>query len=299
MTITTLQISTVRCAHQTVVTDDERDEIICQHCGIVSDEQSQHDKTSFKPEFRTGMGSPMSSAMCNIGLSTTISKKNSDFKGATLSFANKSRFDRLKIWDSRSKLRTSRQKNVVKAISILYGVKEKLGLSSVAMERIAHIYQMASKKKLVAGRSSIDILGASIYCACRELEIHRTLRTITKTLNTKEKSLRKCYRVLIRNLDVKPEPPKLELALPKICSKVAVDERVKRYAFEILQMAQEKQLTAGFNPSSVCSAAIWISCLHNNIKVSQSKIAKAAGVSTPALRNYAMMLHKKLGLTEQ
>jgi transcription initiation factor TFIIB len=58
-----------------------------------------------------------------------------------------------------------------------------MGLSNAVIEKTAYIYRKVQEAGLVRGRKVNTVLGASLYVACREFEIPRTLREISLVNN--------------------------------------------------------------------------------------------------------------------
>src|SRR2546425_9941426 len=71
-------------------------------------------------------------------------------------------------------------RNLEKALKFLNNFGDKLYLSQAVMESAAYIYRKAALKKLAKGRSTLGLVGASLYAACREtatLRLWPMLRT--------------------------------------------------------------------------------------------------------------------------
>ncbi|GAJ22416.1 unnamed protein product, partial [marine sediment metagenome] len=62
-------------------------------------------------------------------------------------------------------------------------------------------YKEAFKKKLLRGRSINSMIAASIYLAIRLKRIPRTFQEILEESSENAKDIRRCYRVLIRELN--------------------------------------------------------------------------------------------------
>ena len=71
----------------------------------------------------TRTGAPTSLAMHDRGLATIISPVNKDSSGKPLTASMKSTIERLRTWDSRSKVNASSDKNLRQALSQLIYVK--------------------------------------------------------------------------------------------------------------------------------------------------------------------------------
>ncbi len=84
--------------------------------------------------------------------------------------------------------------------------------------------------------------------------------------------------------------------IPKIGSKIGVDERTQQTAIELLHKAEERKVIAGKDPTGLAAAAIYIACVINGERKTQKDIAEAAGVTEVTVRNRYKTLKKQLGL---
>jgi len=96
------------------------------------------------------------------------------------------------------------RKNLRQAFNELDRLADKLSVSENVVERAAYIYRKALEKGLVRGSKYKWLsLAASLYAACRALEIPRTLKDIAAVSSIKKKDIARCYRLILRELDIK------------------------------------------------------------------------------------------------
>ena len=69
-------------------------------------------------------------------------------------------------------------RNLRQAFSELHRFSDKLTVSEAVTEKAAYIYRKALEKGMVRGRSITAIIAASLYAACRDGEIPRTLKDL-------------------------------------------------------------------------------------------------------------------------
>ena len=292
------------CEHDKkgLITDENRGEIICGPCGQVlldgisiSQSNSAHTLEDFLANSHTGP--KISLTIHDKGLSTSIGTRNIDFTGKKLPFYTASRFKSMRIWDNRSKLKTSSSRNLISALTLLDGVKQKLGLTSTTVEHIAFIYRKASSLGLSRGRGTTEMMAASIYAACREQGIPRTMDEISDSLNVTKKRVSKCYTVLVNQIGVKPELANPLDYLSKFCSVLGVSEKTKRNAFNIIKQANATRVLSGSNPAVVCAGALYMACIKNDEYLSQIKISEMSRVSPPSIRKAFKTLNEQLMIT--
>ena len=281
--------SCLRCGKKELITDTETGEIFCGGCGYVSSERVEStgpERRSFYEDGinreRTGIGTSL--AIHDQGLSTVIGPTNRDSTGKPLSSSMKQTLKRLRIWDSRSQNERI-DKNLRQAFNELYRLKDKLFLSDAVVEKAAYIYRKVLEKKLIRGRSISGMIGSALYAACREVETPRTLKEIAMTMNIKKGDLAACYRLLIKELDLKIPVVDSVQNVARIASKTGLSEKTKRYAIEILRKAEESKISAGKNPMGLAATALYIACITNGEKKTQRDFAEAADITEVTIRN--------------
>jgi transcription initiation factor TFIIB len=84
----------------------------------------------------------------------------------------------------------------------LHTLKDKLGLPDAIIEKTAYIYRKSQERGSTRGRSVSALLAAAIYIVCRQMGVPRTLDDIAIISNIKRKSIAKCYRQIIIELDL-------------------------------------------------------------------------------------------------
>lgn len=287
------------CKTYPAITDSERGEIVCGGCGIilvqnisdVSYENHGHTPENFMKQSRTGPATSLT--MFDQGLSTIIGT-NRDSTGKVLSNKTKYEFNRLRTWDQRSK-----SKNTVtlsKAFTLLNGMKTKLGIPYNVVESAAYIYRKAVSAKLTRGRTMKSLISASLYAACRENNIPRSLDDIASAGNTERRILSRDLRTIIQKLELTLNPYDTSSFISKISNNMNLKEKTKRDAFGILKRCENEHITAGKNPVGQAAASLYLSCIINNEKISQDKLSKESGVSAVTIRNRSVLIRKTLNL---
>jgi len=280
-----------RCGKKSLLTDEVTGERFCGKCGYVISEkvdESGPERKSFSIQggvdtARTG--SPISLTRHDKGLATVINPANRDATGKPLSSSMKSTITRLRTWDSRSQSQASTDHNLRQALNELDRLKDKLAISSSTLEKAAYIYRKALEKKLVRGRSISALIAASLYAACRDTEIPRTLKDVAEAANVKRKDIARCYRLLHYELELKMPVVDSVQCIARISSKLKVTEKTKRYAAKIIKETQERKESAGKDPMGLAAAALYCSCVINGVSITQRDLAEAAGVTEVTIRN--------------
>jgi len=274
-----------------MLTDNVTGERFCGKCGFVISETTQDTGPEWRSFSKEGgadptrTGAPTTLAMHDRGLATIINPMNRDASGKPLTSAMKSTIERLRTWDSRSKVNASSDKNLRQALSQLATLKDKLSLNDAVIEKASYIYRKALEKGLVRGRSISALIAAALYAACRDTETPRTLKDVADAGNIKKKDISRCYRILHKELDLKMPVVNPIQCIARIASKLGISEKTKRYAAKVLQIAQEHEESAGKDPMGLAAAALYLSCVKNNEDMTQRDIAEASNVTEVTIRN--------------
>jgi len=225
---------------------------------------------------------PLSFSVHDKGLSTMIGQVGKDAFGRTIPTKTMFQMLRLKKWHIRSSYQSSVDRNLSHAMTELSRLTDKLHIPKSVKERAAVIYRKALEKGLVRGRSISAIAAASLYAACRVTGTPRTLRELSEHSTIEKKDLARCYRLLLRELNMSMPIPKAQYRVPKIAAKVDISENTQQAAVDILRKAEELKTTA---PMGLAAAALYIACVMNDEKRTQKMIADAAGVTEVTIRN--------------
>ena len=228
--------------HGPLVTDSLRGEVLCSRCGMVvmdkvEDTTDQRSNTieDYNNSTRNGMASALS--IHDKGLSTIIGNTDRDASGNSMSSYMKSTFNRLRLWDSRSRS-NSQERNLRTAFIVLGRAKSQLDISDTIIERAAYLYRKAVTKNITRGRTITGMILSALYVSCREANVPRTLQEIANIGNISFKDLSRHYRVLVRALDLQVGSFVPSEFLSKIGTTVGLSEKGKRDALGILYNAK-------------------------------------------------------------
>ncbi len=290
------------CGSPNRVHDYDTGETVCGGCGLVLYEQmmdkgpewrafTQEEKTS-----RSRVGVPTSYSVHDKGLSTAISQVDRDAFGRKLPLATRLQMWRLRKWQIRSRVHSSIDRNLAQAMAELDRLSDKVYIPSQIKEKAAVIYRKALDKGLVRGRSIAAIAAASLYAACRGSATPRTLREISEASLVDKKDVARCYRLLLRELDIHMPIADPLTYVSKIAERTGISGKTQGLAIGILRDARRKRAAAGKDPMGLAAAALYIACLQNHEKKTQKDIAEAAGVTEVTVRNRYKTLKKQLNL---
>jgi transcription initiation factor TFIIB len=292
-----------------LITDPESTEHICKKCGMILSDKIQG--MISRPEWYGTLdpivqikdrhhrtGSPTSLARYDLGLSTVIGKTNRDASGKIINATMHTTMQRLRIWDSRARIRNSFSDTTsIQAFNELDILKDKLALPDAVVEKAAYMYRKAKSNGLTRGRTISGLVAACVYAACREMNTPRSLKDIAAATNISHKHLAKIYRLLLVELDIKVPLTDQTKCIAKVANKANLSEKTKRQAITIMDEVAKKQISAGKNPMGFAATILYLSCLKTGENKTQVDIAQAAGVTEVTIRNRYKEIKSKLELS--
>jgi transcription initiation factor TFIIB len=288
------------CKENRIITDLYTGEITCSNCGVVSHEKPVQfglENSGLSKEeylFTSRVGMKISLKMADMGLSTIIESQDKDAMGKHLSKENSKMFYRLRMWDRNSRF-ASTVKSYQKAFILLDAIRAKLGLPESVVEYTAYLFRKISSKKILSGRSTVVILCATAYIACRLTNTPRTLQDLANAGNIKKKNLQKIYRFLVKEIDVYPESYSPHKFISRISKIIKISEKTERLAFKIVFLAETTGLSTSKNPMAIAAAAVHLASQKNNEKISQLKISEASGISSVTIRDRVKEINERTG----
>jgi transcription initiation factor TFIIB len=298
----TLRDKCPECGSVNFIHDYDTGETVCGDCGLVLYGQmmdkgpewrafTQEEKAS-----RSRVGMPTSYSVHDKGLSTAISQVDRDAFGRKLPLSTRLQMWRLRKWQIRSRAHSSVDRNLAQAMAELDRLSDKVHIPRPIKEKAAVIYRKALDKSLVRGRSIAAITAAAVYAACRGSGTSRALHEIAEASLVDKKDVARCYRLLLRKLDMHMPIADPLTYVSKIAERTGISGKTQGIAIQILREARKKRAATGKDPMGLAAAALYIACLQNNEKKTQKDIAEAAGVTEVTVRNRYKTLKRQLKL---
>ncbi|MEM1586767.1 MAG: transcription initiation factor IIB [Candidatus Bathyarchaeia archaeon] len=290
------------CGSTNLISDPDTGEVICGNCGLVVQE-SIMDKgpewrafTQEEKKSRSRVGVPISFSVHDKGLSTSIDKIDRDALGRKLPQNARLQMWRLKKWQIRSRVHSSIDRNLAQAMTEIDRLSDKLSIPSAVKEKAAVIYRKALEQGLVRGRSIAAIAAAALYAACRLSGTPRNLKEISEASLVGRKDIARCYRLLLRELNLAMPVTDPSIYIPKIAEKANMPGHVQTLALKVLNETKRKRISAGKDPVGLAAAALYIAANLAGERRTQKEIADAAGVTEVTVRNRYKTLKKQLSL---
>ena len=168
---------------------------------------------------------------------------------------------------------------VVEELERLRGV---MGIPRPCVEQALEIYRQALKKEVTISEA---MAAAALYLACRMMKMPRPLDELVRYTKASKEQVARCYRLLLRVLDVKVPISDPVLYVPRIAEQLNLGGEVMKAAVDILQKAKKAGVTAGKDPAGLAAAAVYIAALMHGDNRAQKDFAAAAGVANITVRN--------------
>jgi len=285
------------------ITDIYTGEVICIKCGCVLNdpplnaggEYGLYTESDYESKQRVGMGTNL--GIYDKGLYTVISG-GWDAQGNRLNGKTRTRIKRLKQQDDRSKTNETYMRNLSIAMALLSRISSELHLPEHVKEEAALLYRKALSLNLIRGRSIDAFIAASVYAACRLLSMPRTLNQVSESAHRPHSEVSSTYRLLHRELGLRPQIDKPFKFLPEIASVIGVNAATEFLAADILHKAQAQGELTGKGPRGVAAAALYLAAQKRGERLVQRTVAKAAGTTEVTLRNRYRGLIKALNDAE-
>jgi len=279
------------CGSQQVVRDSERPELVCRACGFVINERildrgpewREFDQEQRSRRRRVGM--PETLAIHDKGLTTMIDWRNRDSTGRKLSVAQRIRMYRLRRWQSRTRISSAAERNLVRALEELNTIGSRMKLPRHVMEQASALYRKLLKNRLVRGRSISGCVAACLYMACRQSGVSRTLDEVAVASSINKKEIGRCYRWIYRELDMNIPMSGADSYVSRLVNRLELRAPIEMLAYKILRVLRQLRLTGGRSPVSMAAAAIYVASTVAGKKRTQGEIADAANITEVTIRN--------------
>ena len=292
-----IQTSCPECK-SSLIDDIQSGELICSTCGIVVAEQM----ADYGPETRsTNLEDKMRLARAtgqttysqhDLGITTEISISTKDFSGKTISSQVANQMYNLRKWQQRVRVSSPRERRLSNVLSKIGETCENVSLSKNVLETASMIYRNLDGKVEVKGKSVTSISAATVYMACKQCNVVRSLEEICKgvcqpkDVKAKTKLAARYYRTLVMELGTDTAPV---LTMDKYISKIAnltkTDVRVERIALEIAQKTKNNNLADGKAPNGIAAAYLYVASVLLGQSVLQRDVSSVAGVTEVTIRN--------------
>ena len=284
------------CGGSPLVHDQSSGEVVCTCCGFVVTTKLADrgpEWRAFTPEQHTKrarVGAPYTFAIHDKGLSTNIERR--DIRGYPSE--KRAQLYRLRRWQRRTRFSSYEERNLASALTEMHRVADPLNLPKNILETAAIMYRKAVKKHLTRGRSVRGMTVATIYLACRQCKLLRTIEELSQAAGVNKVEVARYYRFLVKNLGYFVSPQKAGKYITKFCSELGLRGETEEVAYEILQAARELKLTYGRAAKGIAAASCYIASKVFRDYRTQREVAEVARVTEVTIRNRYKELIKRV-----
>ena len=282
----------------TLVDDIQNGERICSGCGIVVAEQmvdsgpeSRSSSLEEKMKLARATGQ-ITNSQHDLGITTEISISTKDYSGKTINSEVANQMNNLRKWQQRIRVSSPRERRLSNVLAKIGDTCKVLNLSKNVLETSSMVYRNLDGKMDVKGKSVASITAATIFMACKQCDVVRSLNEIcagigtVKDLKAKTKLAAKYYRSMVMELGASSTPV---VTMDKYISKIAnlskTDVRVERLALEIFEKTRNRNLADGKAPNGIAAAYLYVASILLGQNVLQRDVSSVAGVTEVTIRN--------------
>jgi len=282
----------------TLVDDMQNGEIICSGCGVVVADQI----ADFGPEtISSNLEDKMKLARAtgqttysqhDLGITTEISLGTKDFSGKTINHEVANQMHNLRKWQQRIRVSSPRERRLANVLVKMGETCDGLNLSKNVLETASMIYRNLDEHIDVKGKSVVSITAATIYMACKQCEVIRSLEEIcreivpSKDVKSKTKLAARYYRTMVMEMGQVTAPVvTMDKYISKIANMTQTEVRVERLALEIAEKTKDSSISDGKAPNGIAAAYLYVASVLLQQNVLQRDVSSVAGVTEVTIRN--------------
>ena len=282
----------------TLVDDTQNGERFCSACGVVVAEQMadygpETKSSSLEEKMKLARATGQTTySQHDLGITTEIAIGTKDFSGKSINSQVASQMHNLRKWQQRVRVSTPRERRLSIVLAKIGETCKTLALSKNVLETASMIYRNLDGKVEVKGKSVVSISAATIYMACKQCEIVRSLDEICrglcspKDLKPKTKLAARYYRTMVMELGNSTAPViTMDKYISKIANLTGTDVRVERLALEISEKTKDRNLADGKAPNGIAAAYLYVASILLGQNVLQRDVSSVAGVTEVTIRN--------------
>ena len=282
----------------TLVDDMQNGEIICSGCGVIVADQI----ADFGPEtISSNLEDKMKLARAtgqttysqhDLGITTEISLGTKDFSGKTINHEVANQMHNLRKWQQRIRVSSPKERRLANVLAKMGKTCDSLNLSKNVLETASMIYRNLDGHVDVKGKSVVSITAATIYMACKQCDVIRSLEEIcrgicpSKDVKSKTKLAARYYRTMIMEMGQFTAPVvTMDKYISKIANMTQTEVRVERLALEIAEKTKDSSISDGKAPNGIAAAYLYVASVLLGQNVLQRDISSVAGVTEVTIRN--------------
>lgn len=281
-----------------LVDDIQNGEIICSGCGVVVADQiadcgPETKSSSLEDRMKLARATGQTTySQHDLGITTEISISTKDFSGKAIDYQVASQMNNLRKWQQRVRVSSSRDRRLANVLSKMGDACDCLNLSKNVLETASMVYRSLDGRVDVKGKSVASIAAATIYMACKQCDVVRSLEEICrgicapKDVKSKTKLAARYYRIIVMEMGQVAAPVvTMDRYISKIANMTQTEVRVERLALEIAEKTKDGSIADGKAPNGIAAAYLYVASVLLGQSVLQRDVSSIAGVTEVTIRN--------------
>ncbi len=294
----TIEIQNCPECKSNLVDDIQNGEIICSGCGVVVADQiadygPETKSSNLEDKMRLARATGQTTySQHDLGITTEISISSKDFSGKAINYEVVNQMHNLRKWQQRVRVSTPRERRLANVLTKIGEACDGLSLSKNVLETASMIYRNLDGHIDVKGKSVASISAATIYMACKQCDVVRSLEEIirglcaAKDVKSKTKLAARYYRTMVMEMGSITAPVvTMDKYISKIANMTQTEVRVERLALEIADKTKNNTLADGKAPNGIAAAYLYVASVLLGQNVLQRDVSSIAGVTEVTIRN--------------
>ena len=282
----------------TLVDDIQNGEIICSGCGVVVADQMEDygpesKSSSLEDKMKLARATGQTTySQHDLGIATEISITTKDFSGKSINSEVANQMHNLRKWQQRVRVSSPRERRLANVLTKIGETCQNSSLPKNVLETASMIYRNLDGKVDVKGKSVASISVATVYMACKQCDVVRSLEEIcrgicpAKDVKAKTKLAARYYRTMVMEMGTATAPVvTMDKYISKIANITKTDVRVERLALEIAEKTKNNNLADGKAPNGIAAAYLYVASILLGQNVLQRDVSSIAGVTEVTIRN--------------
>ena len=170
----------------TLVDDVQNGEIICSGCGVVVADQMEDygpesKSSSLEDKMKLARATGQTTySQHDLGIATEISITTKDFSGKSINSEVANQMHNLRKWQQRVRVSSPRERRLANVLTKIGETCQNSTLPKNVLETASMIYRNLDGKVDVKGKSVASISVATVYMACKQCDVVRSLEEICR-----------------------------------------------------------------------------------------------------------------------
>ncbi len=294
----TLETQSCPECQSSLIDDVQNGEIICSGCGVVvadqmADNGPESKGSSLEEKMKLARATGQTTySQHDLGITTEISMSTRDFSGKSINTEVANQMHNLRKWQQRVRVSSPRERRLANVLTKIGEACNGLSLPKNILETASMIYRNLDDKMDVKGKSVASISAATIYMACKQCDVVRSLDEICqglcaqKDVKAKAKLAARYYRTMVMEMGTFNAPVvTIDKYISKIANLTKTDVRVERLALEIAEKTKNNSIADGKAPNGIAAAYLYVASVLLGQSVLQRDVSSIAGVTEVTIRN--------------